>query len=289
MSCRFKFWGVRGSVPTPGPSTLFFGGNTPCVEVRADGEIIVLDAGTGIRPLGLALAKEFAGAPAALTLLISHPHWDHIHGFPFFQPAYDAKNKICVRGCADFQAGLEKALAGQMEAPYFPIAFAEMSANIVIEELTGAEFSIGPVKVGTHRANHPGVTMGFRLETSSGSIAYLPDNELYGQRRTAHIADAEGVDERLIEFARGADALIIDAHYDEDEYEAHVGWGHGCLTAVVELAIEAEVKRLFLFHHDPEHDDPFIHAMVGRARELAVSKESTLQIEAAREGDEVTL
>ena len=138
-----KFWGVRGSIPTPGQSTVFFGGNTSCVEVRADGEIIILDAGSGIRLLGESLAAEFQGQPIEMTLLITHTHWDHIQGFPFFLPAYDARNRVHILGYEGARDGLAATLAGQMESPYFPIALKQMPGNIVIEELKEMNFKVG--------------------------------------------------------------------------------------------------------------------------------------------------
>ena len=174
---RLTFWGVRGSIPTPGPGTIHYGGNTSCVEVRADGELIVLDAGTGIRLLGIALAEEFGDTPLALTLLVTHTHWDHIQGFPFFSPAYDAKNRIRVLGYEGASASLAATLAGQMESPYFPIPLAQMPGNLVIEELRELEFNVGKVRVTACYSKHPGVCVGYRLFTSSGSIAYVPDNE----------------------------------------------------------------------------------------------------------------
>jgi phosphoribosyl 1,2-cyclic phosphodiesterase len=296
MVCRFKFWGVRGSIPTPGPSTVYFGGNTSCIEVRADGEIIILDAGTGIRPLGLALAQEFAGKPINLTLLISHAHWDHIQGFPFFLPAYDAKNQIRVLGYEGARIGLANTLAGQMESPYFPIALKEMPGNIMIEELKEMQFSVGAVKAAACLVNHPGLAVGYRLFTSGGSLVYLPDNEPASSWAAAgdathslHPATAKSIDRKLIDFIRGADALIIDSQYDEAEYARHVGWGHGCVTDVVDLAVAADVKRLFLFHHDPNHDDDYVRRMLADARELAAAKGASVQIDAAREGEEIVL
>ena len=219
-ACRIRFWGVRGSVPTPGSSTVRYGGNTSCVEVRADGEIIILDAGTGIRPLGLALAEEFNGNPIDITLLITHTHWDHIQGFPFFLPAYQPKNTIRVLGFEGARQGLGSTLAGQMESPYFPIALQQMPGNVVIEELQAFEFQIGPVHAAATTVNHPGIAVGYRLGTSAGSIAYLPDNEPFQEEQ--HGYSREQVDlqnKKLIEFIRGVDVLIIDSQYDCDEYD----------------------------------------------------------------------
>ena len=288
--CRVKFWGVRGSVPTPGPSTVYYGGNTSCIEVRADGELIILDAGTGIRLLGLALAKEFGERPIAATLLITHTHWDHIQGFPFFQPAYDAKNRLRILGYEGAKIGLGTTLAGQMESPYFPIALQEMPSNIVIEELKGMHFSIGRVRVEAWIMNHPGIAVGYRLFTSAGSVAYLPDNEPFSHEQVeapAHVTDTNN--QRLLEFIRNADVLVADAQYERAEYSAHVGWGHGCADDVVRLAMSANVKQLFLFHHDPAHDDQRISAMVGRARAIVRDEGGSLLVEAAREGCEVAL
>lgn len=143
-----RFWGVRGSIPTPGPSTLFYGGNTSCVEVRADGEIIILDAGSGIRPLGLQLKKEFSTEPLNLTLLLTHTHWDHIQGFPFFLPAYSPKNRLRILGYEGARQGLGKTLSAQMERPYFPTSLEEVPANIEIEEQKEMAFTVGRIKVG---------------------------------------------------------------------------------------------------------------------------------------------
>lgn len=288
--CRIKFWGVRGSVPTPGPATVYYGGNTSCVEVRADDEIIVLDAGTGIRPLGLALDEEFRDQPINLTLLISHTHWDHIQGFPFFLPAYQSKNNLRVLGYEGSKSGLSATLAGQMESPYFPIALGAMPGNIRIEELQGFNFKVGNVRVEAWMMNHPGIAVGYRLWTSAGSVAYLPDNEPFSPRQNGcapHVADT--YNSRLIEFIRGTDVLIIDSQYDSTEYGTHIGWGHGCVDDVVKLALLAEVEHLFLFHHDPSHDDVRIRAMCDHARAVAREGGNRIRIDAAREGEEVAL
>lgn len=291
--CRFKFWGVRGSVPAPGAATVHYGGNTSCVEVRADGEIIILDAGTGIRPLGLALAAEFGAQPMNLTVLISHTHWDHIQGFPFFLPAYNAANKIRILGYEGAREGLAAAFAGQMETPYFPIGFDRMPGHITVGELKHPHFSIGAIKVRACFLNHPGICAGYRLFTGAGSIAYVPDNEPCGPRVAALHREPEtkkpGRKNELAEFLNGADVLIMDAQYDEAEYEEHAGWGHGCVRHAVELALKANVKKVFLFHHDPDHDDARVGALLARARNLIAEKGAPLVVEAAREGEEIVL
>jgi phosphoribosyl 1,2-cyclic phosphodiesterase/CheY-like chemotaxis protein len=289
---RVKFWGVRGSIPTPGETTVFFGGNTSCVEVRADNEIIILDAGSGIRPLGHALAGEFDSQPMHITLLITHTHWDHIQGFPFFLPAYQARNQLRILGYEGARAGLYSTLAGQMESPYFPIGLDQMPGNIVIEELKEMRFAIGTIQVEACFTNHPGVCVGYRLATTHGSLVYMPDNESFaknGVGRSNGTAVGTPLDNRLVDFIRNADLLICDAQYDAREYESHIGWGHGCVDEVVRLSTAANVKRLFLFHHDPAHDDQFISNMLIHARKLALQAKSALQIEAAREGQQVLL
>jgi phosphoribosyl 1,2-cyclic phosphodiesterase len=295
---RLKFWGTRGSISVPGPGTLRYGGNSTCVEVRADGEIIALDAGSGIRSLGIALEKEFQSQPIRLSLLITHAHWDHIQGLPFFAPAYEKKNEIRVRGYDGIDASFNQIMAEPMKAPFFPIAMRELSARIDIKKLAEMEFSCGKVQVRARFVNHPGICAGYRLFTSAGSIAFLPDHEPYRFLHSARANDMSpeqakktATEERaaLVEFLRRSNILILDAQYTDTEYESHVGWGHGSVSSAVSLALDAEVRRLLLFHHDPSHDDAMVDAMVNDARRLIRESGKDLEVDGAREGEEVLL
>ncbi len=269
-----KFWGVRGSIPTPGQGTVRFGGNTSCVELRAGGEHIILDAGSGIRPLGLSLMAE--GRDLDITLLLTHTHWDHIQGFPFFVPAYQARHRIRILGYEGSMHDLQATMEGQMENPYFPVTLAQMPGNIVIQELKAADFQVGSLSVRSCRTKHPGMTVGYRIETTGGVICYVPDHESAPGESAGAVAD----------LIAGADILILDSQYTAEEYPSKKGWGHGCLDDVVRVAMEAGVKRLFLFHHDPAHDDSFMERMLARARTIAGT---AMAVDAAMEGESVVL
>ncbi len=295
-----RFWGVRGSIPVPGPSTVLMGGNTSCVELRADGEIVILDAGSGIRNLGLALAREFQDRPIDVRILITHTHWDHIQGFPFFIPAYNPNNKVQILGYEGARKGLLSTLSSQMESPYFPVSMRQMPSNIEVKELREFEFSIGQLRVQAIFVNHPGLCLGYRIYTSAGSVAYLPDHESY-QRMRSHAGASSSVDQaelmkhtsakdqKLVEFLRGVDVLIIDSQYNDEEYKTRAGWGHGCVDDVVALALMARARQLFLFHHDPDHDDAEVLRMLAWARELVSMQGESLVVDAACEGHKVTL
>jgi phosphoribosyl 1,2-cyclic phosphodiesterase len=248
-----QFHGVRGSIAAPGVATSRVGGNTSCVEVRAGEHRIVLDAGTGLRALG---DKLVATGPTATTVLLSHLHWDHIQGLPFFTPIYVSGNWIEVVSGPNGTMPLEAALRRQMCAPFFPVDFEDVSRQVRVREpRLGETFSVGDVRVQMARLNHPDPVYGYRLEHGGTSIVYATDTE--------HFAC---VDPALARLASGADVLIYDAQYTPEEYPGKVGWGHSTWEAAVALARQAGVRQLVLYHHDPRRSDDAIDVLEARAQ-----------------------
>ena len=286
---RVRFWGTRGSVPTPGPSTVRYGGNTACVEARTDGgSRFIFDSGTGIRELGLHLARQ--GGHLSAHIMLGHTHWDHISGFPFFLPVFVPGNRLVIHGARDLDHSLREVLAGQMHYTYFPVPLGDLRADIDFTELTEGETRIDDAVVRTHYLNHTAVCMGYRLEADAAAVAYVTDHEPYATFRDGLRRDfVHGGDRRLIEFVRGVDLLIQDSQYTPEEYEAKHGWGHGSSDYVTDVAIEAGVKRVALFHHEPTHADADIDRMVDAARSRAREAGSQVDVFAAAEGQEITL
>jgi phosphoribosyl 1,2-cyclic phosphodiesterase len=293
---RIRFWGTRGSIATPGPQTLGYGGNTSCVEVRAGDQILIFDAGTGIRELGVALMHEAQAAPLTLHLFISHTHWDHIQGLPFFLPAYQANATIHVYGSPGQGRSLEKVLRGQMDADYFPVALGDMASTMRVHEYRAASWQLGDVAIDAMYLNHPGMNLGYRVRHGGKTLIYATDHEPYRHTLDQVARRAEAgrefggrLDEEFVRFVAGADLYIGEAQYTDEEYTAKVGWGHSSLSATVEVALKAQVRRLALFHHDPMHADDVITAMVEVAQRLIAAQLSPLQCFAAREGQIVDL
>jgi phosphoribosyl 1,2-cyclic phosphodiesterase len=278
---RVTFWGTRGSVPTPGPSTLHYGGNTSCVELRTNaGTLFIFDSGTGIRELGLHLARE--GEPVSAHLMLGHTHWDHISGFPFFQPVFVPGNRVAIYGARDADRSLRDVLAGQMDPVYFPVPLGDLRAELTFCELDEGKFHVEDALVRTQRLNHTCVCLGYRLEADGVSVAYVTDHEPFG-------SEAPAGDQRLIEFVRGADLLIQDAQYTPEEYTARQGWGHSGTDYVIDVAVEASVRRAVLFHHEPTHADADIDRMLEAARVRAHRAGSQVEVLAAAEGESIDL
>lgn len=284
---RVQFWGVRGSIPAPGQTTSRFGGNTPCVEVNAEGERIIIDAGTGIRELGEALIKRADSQPIMGTLLIGHTHWDHIQGFPFFTPLYNPKNRFKVYGAHGTTKSFQDVMAGQMGSAYFPVQLRDMLSKPVFDELR-APIMVGPVKISYHYLNHPGITIGFRLEHAGKSVAYISDHEPY-QSLNAKGEFSVKEDIAVAKFVEGCDLLVCESQYTSDEYRVKKGWGHSTFNDVLGLAQLAQVKRLSLFHHDPTHDDAAMQAFEKECQKIASNHHSKIEVFAAREGQVIEL
>lgn len=292
MPVFVRFWGVRGSIPTPGPRTRRYGGNTSCVELRTQDTLVVCDAGTGIRELGVNLLRRGPQRSLTVHLFLSHPHWDHIQGFPFFGPAYDENTTIYVY-CPEGDEQNYRLLSGQMSNAYFPVKFSDLGAKIVPRSFKGSTVQAGDFQVTLFEQKHPGGSLGFRFEAQGTSIVYATDCELDAllphQPKPSTFEEPRKVPEAIVSAVRGADLLIADAQYTDAEYELKAGWGHPRATTVVDLAIAAGVKRLALTHHDPMHSDREVETKVLTCADRAEQREARLEVFAAREGVELAI
>jgi phosphoribosyl 1,2-cyclic phosphodiesterase len=298
---EITFWGVRGSLPTPGSHTVRYGGNTPCVEVRPDPEtLLILDAGTGLFNLGEKLMKT--GAPVRAHILLSHTHWDHIQGLPFFRPAIEAGNEITIIGSDHNDITLESVLADQMRIMYFPLQFSELKSKIDFRIVGEGSFTIGGTKVDTIYVNHPGFTLGYRITRNGKSIVYISDNEPFNREHAGSGSNKVGKpvvelfkrtngnpNERIVEFARDADMLIHDSMFTPDEYELKEFWGHSDYRFAMGIAVEAKVKTIMLFHHAPNHSDEDVDRIVRDCRKELEKASYPPKCIAAAEGMTVDL
>lgn len=288
-----RFWGTRGSIATPGPTTNRFGGNTSCVEVVTnDGHRIIFDCGTGARLLGVHLMAT-QPKPITGTILLSHTHWDHIQGFPFFAPLLMAGNRFTVYAPQGAGRSLSEVLSGQMEYTYFPVELGQLGADIDYVDLVEGEYELPGFRLTTHFLNHPANTLGYRIEADGVSLCYLCDHEPYWEklwRSDAEPGKLESIlhagDRRHAKFMKDADVVIHDAQYTPEEYPDKKNWGHSTYSFVVQIAAAAHVKRLFLTHHDPAHGDAFVDRIEQRSCEIATSLRSPIRISCAREGYE---
>jgi phosphoribosyl 1,2-cyclic phosphodiesterase len=254
---RIKIWGARGSIPAPGPETMRYGGNTSCVEVTlSDGSTLILDAGTGIRNLGLALPR----VEQPIHILLTHLHLDHIQGLMFFAPAFRPESEIVIWGPASREASLRDRIARYISAPLAPVEVRELPSLVSFREAETVEWEIGPAKVRAQAVNHRGPTLGYRIEDNGTTLCYIPDHE---PGLGAPLAD---LDEDWIsgfELAHGASLLIHDCQYTDQEYQSHLGWGHSPLSDALAFGHRVAAQRLLLFHHDPLHSDDFLDSFCG--------------------------
>ncbi|NOG85688.1 MAG: MBL fold metallo-hydrolase [Planctomycetes bacterium] len=270
-----RFWGVRGSIATPGKGTVKYGGNTACIEVRCGDEILILDAGTGIRELGNTLLKE---KPRHINILFSHFHYDHIEGFPFFSPIFNKDYSITLIGKSKLDGTLEQLFATQLMFPYFPLTLQELAADIGFHEVNKkSSFRVGNITIKFGHLRHPGGCLGYRIEYRGKSFVYATDTE-----------HSDQIDVSLLNLSSRADVLVYDCNYTDEEYAGRVGapkvgWGHSTWLQGVKIAKAAKVKKLILFHHDPSHDDGFIDRLESQTQKRF--RESY----AAFEGMEITL
>ena len=294
MSFRLRFWGTRGSIPTPGPATVRYGGNTPSIEVRTPtGSLVVLDAGTGIRELGRALIARANGSPITGDIYLTHAHWDHIQGIPFFAPAFQPGNRFTIWGAKSLAASIRRVVRDQMSPVVFPVAFEELAATFEFRELTDERHASDGFDVRAFPVRHPGGALGYRFagrgsdgQESTSAFVYISDNEL---RATDTSATSERWRAKLVEFIRGSRVLIHDATYTEDEYETHRGWGHSTYGDAVALALESGVETLVLFHHSPDRSDDDVDARLAECRAASDRSGRTLRVIAAAEGLELEI
>ena len=289
---KIKFWGVRGSIASPGPKTVRYGGNTTCIEIRTDSnELIVLDAGTGIFPLSQTLLAEL---PVTANVLITHSHWDHIQGLPFFIPNFIPGNTLRLHGAFDPVSGngVEQVMSVQLQYSYFPVREAEMKARIeYVTLMPGETIQVGSAKVTPHLLNHPVINFGYRIESHGKSVFFTGDHEppynIY-EPGDEEFAEFQGFIDEKNEVIRnameGVDVLIADCSYTEAEYPAKKGWGHGTFDSSIKMALDAHARVLFCTHHEPTRSDDALEGAFAHVMAAHAGKTGALDIRLAQEG-----
>lgn len=279
-----KFWGTRGSIPVPGEKTIKYGGNTPCVEIRHDDKIIILDAGSGLREFGNSLnghIKEF-------DILLTHYHWDHIQGIPFFKPLYKKENKITFYGITSNGVNVKKLLEDQMTHNYFPITISDTAAEVEYIELNVEDkFSLNSMEIETLAVNHPSPTLTYKIKCGDKSVVYMTDNEL--SLKDLDKKDADNYHKKIVEFSYGCDYLIHDAMYEEHSVSSKKGWGHSGNLSLAEFALNAKVKNVILFHYNPDHTDEKIDQLLNETRSLLDSRNSGINCIGSADNLEIQL
>lgn len=276
---RIKFWGCRGSIPVPDARMIKYGGNTTCLEVDLDGQVMIIDAGTGIRKLGEDLIKRKLHE---LTLFITHSHWDHIQGFPFFTPIYSAKTAINIIGCTNSYKQLKDILSNQMSYEYFPISFFDLKSRIKFTETCDNYFEINGYKINTIRNNHSIFTSGIKIQKNGKSFVFITDNELLSRNPITPFRE-------FVEFCKGATYLVHDSQFTEQEYSNRQGWGHSTFEQSISLANDAGVKNLCFFHHDPNRQDKELSLLTRKYKNHCAGKRYRFQLVTVKEMDEIKL
>jgi phosphoribosyl 1,2-cyclic phosphodiesterase len=278
---EIRFWGARGSIPSPGPSTLEFGGNTTCLEVvLRSGRRIVIDAGTGIRLLGDHLQTTVA--TIRIHLLLTHNHWDHLIGLPFFLPIYREDSEVQIDGWPLAFQALKRVFDDHMGDGFFPVAFEQLKAHMnFLNQISRKPLVLDDAQIDSLPLNHPQGCLGFRFREGNQTLVFITDNEI-GLDGGSRFPD-------FVNFAQGADLLIHDAQYLPEDMATHRGWGHSSFEEAVHLALEAGVKSLLLTHHDPGRTDAQVREFVSRARQMVQVSGQALTVDAVREGDEISL
>ena len=278
---KVRFWGTRGSIPVPGKDTINYGGNTTCAEITLEsGRRVIIDSGTGIRALGDHLSSEEKAVD--IHLLITHIHWDHVAGFPFFAPIHDPATKISVDGFPTCMKGLKIPFDNKMSNGFFPVKFDDLKAEInYLDKLKSGPLEVDGVVIDSIPLRHPQGGFGFRFRDGKKTFVFLTDNEL----RKEMLGGNHAVD--YVSFCKDADLLVHDAQYTPEEIDERRGWGHSDYVTALNLASEAHAKRLILFHHDPSRKDPEIASIVAQCQELAGRNNDGIVIDAAKEGAEL--
>lgn len=278
-----RIWGCRGSLPTPGPESVRYGGNTTCLEIRLrDGTVIIIDAGSGIRSLGERIAV--AMDPKEIFLLLTHGHWDHLHGFPFFRPAYMPEFRINVFAGEGDEVDGSKYLAHQMQPPFFPVRFEDLNAEFVFGDWSRGKLELAAAEITPIPLNHPNRGFGYKLVENGRIFVFLTDNELFFEHKGGLKRH------QYVEWCKGADLLLHDGQYSETEYESRTrGWGHTTYLQAAQLAVDSGVKSFGLFHHDPSRSDEVIDGFVEECRTLIRSQGAFVKCFGSREGMELVV
>ncbi len=279
---NMTFWGVRGTLPVSGQRSLRYGGNTPCVSLEfPKRQFFIFDGGSGIKNLGDALMAEQRQRISA-KIFISHPHWDHINAIPFFAPLYVQGNEFEILGANQGDATMRELISAQMDGVYFPITLTEFGSRTYFHDLEEETLEVDGVEVKSMLLSHPGKCLGYRVNYNGRSFCYITDNEMYLESNEHHSPHYES---KLAKFCEGADALVTDTTYTDEEYVDHVGWGHSCVSKVVDLAVAAKVKKLYLFHHDPDQTDDDIDVKLEQAKQAVSERNAETEVVAPAEGD----